>query len=120
MKKKHQKILEGIFARPVSGSIKWKEIESLFQELGAEISEREGCRVGVKLFGEIQVFHRPVVPAFSSIRPKSVTISVQLMHDWPIGARQISVFWAQVHRFRGLPAKECILQVYKFEHLSAG
>ena len=59
MKKKHQKILERIFARPVSGSIKWKEVEALFQELGAEISEREGSRVGVKLFGEIQVFHRP-------------------------------------------------------------
>ena len=59
MKKRHQKILERIFSRPISGSIKWKEIESLFQELGAEISEREGSRVGVKLFGEIQVFHRP-------------------------------------------------------------
>ncbi len=59
MKKKHQKVLEHIFARPVSGNIKWKEIESLFQELGAEISEREGYRVGVKLFGEVQVFHRP-------------------------------------------------------------
>lgn len=59
MKKRHQKILERIFSRPISASIKWKEIESLFQELGAEISEREGSRVGVKLFGEIQVFHRP-------------------------------------------------------------
>lgn len=59
MKKKHQKILERIFASPVSGSIRWKEIELLFQEVGAEISEREGSRIGVKLFGEIQVFHRP-------------------------------------------------------------
>ncbi len=59
MKKKHQKILERIFARPVSGSIKWKDIEVLFLELGAEISEREGSRIGGKLFGEIQVFHRP-------------------------------------------------------------
>ncbi|PID55574.1 hexulose-6-phosphate synthase, partial [candidate division KSB3 bacterium] len=59
MKKKYQKILERIFARPVRGSIKWKDIEALFLELGAEISEREGSCVGVKLFGEIQVFHRP-------------------------------------------------------------
>ncbi len=59
MKKKHQKILECIFARPVNGSIKWKYIEALFLELGAEISEREGSRVGGKLFGEIHVFHRP-------------------------------------------------------------
>jgi hypothetical protein len=27
--------------------------------LGAELSEREGSRVGVFLFGEVRVFHRP-------------------------------------------------------------
>lgn len=31
----------------------------LFVELGAEISEREGSRVAVILFGEVRVFHRP-------------------------------------------------------------
>jgi hypothetical protein len=31
----------------------------LFIELGAEISEREGSRIGVRLFGERYVFHRP-------------------------------------------------------------
>ena len=59
MKRKHQKTLELIFSRPVSVNIKWGDIQSLFIGLGAEISEREGSRVGVKLFGEIQVFHRP-------------------------------------------------------------
>lgn len=59
MKRKHQKILELIFARPVSGNLNWKDIEALFIELGAEISEREGSRVGVKLFNERRVFHRP-------------------------------------------------------------
>ena len=59
MKRKHKKTLELIFARPVSANIKWNDIESLFKALGAELSEREGSRIGVKLFGEIQVFHRP-------------------------------------------------------------
>jgi hypothetical protein len=59
MKRKHQKTLEMIFARPVSGSIKWADIEALFLELGAELSEREGSRIGVRLFGERTVFHRP-------------------------------------------------------------
>ncbi|MCG8549046.1 MAG: type II toxin-antitoxin system HicA family toxin [Desulfobacterales bacterium] len=59
MKRKHRKTLEQIFSRPVSGSIKWWAIESLFKALGAKISEREGSRIGVVLFGEIQVFHRP-------------------------------------------------------------
>ena len=28
-------------------------------DMGAKISEREGSRIGVKLFGEARVFHRP-------------------------------------------------------------
>jgi HicA toxin of bacterial toxin-antitoxin, len=59
VKRKHKKILKQIFSRPVSGNIKWPDIESLFLGLGAKITEREGSRVGVILFGEIQVYHRP-------------------------------------------------------------
>ena len=59
MKRKHKKILELIFSRPVGGNIKWRDIEALFVELGAEISEREGSRIGVRLFGDRRVFHRP-------------------------------------------------------------
>ncbi|WP_457673401.1 type II toxin-antitoxin system HicA family toxin [Thiolapillus sp.] len=59
MKRKHRKTLERIFARPVSGTIPWRDIEALFIEPGAEIHEREGSRVGVFLFDEIRVFHRP-------------------------------------------------------------
>ena len=55
MKRKHQKTLEAVFARPLSGNIQWRDIEALFVELGAEISEREGSRV----FVEVRVFHRP-------------------------------------------------------------
>jgi HicA toxin of bacterial toxin-antitoxin, len=59
VKKKHRATLLQIFARPVSGSIRWTDIEALFVALGAEISEREGSRIGVFLFQEIRVFHRP-------------------------------------------------------------
>lgn len=59
MNKKHKKTLTVIFARPVSSSIKWSDIEALFVALGAEVEEREGSRVGIVLFGEVQVFHRP-------------------------------------------------------------
>lgn len=59
MKRKHQKTLEQIFSRPVCGNIKWRDIEALFEALGAEISEREGSRIGVRLFGDRRVFHRP-------------------------------------------------------------
>jgi hypothetical protein len=59
MKRKHQKTLEAVFARPVSANVLWRDIEALFVELGAELSEREGSRVAVVLFGEVRVFHRP-------------------------------------------------------------
>ena len=59
MKRKHRKILEQLFLRPVSGNIKWRDIETLFVALGAELSEREGSRVEVFLFNEIRIFHRP-------------------------------------------------------------
>ncbi len=59
MKRKHCRILELIFAHPLSANVKWRDIESLFCELGAEVTEREGSRVGVRLFGERKVFHRP-------------------------------------------------------------
>jgi HicA toxin of bacterial toxin-antitoxin, len=59
MKRKHRKTLEAIFAHPVSGNIQWRDIEALFMELGADISEREGSRVAVVLFSEVRVFHRP-------------------------------------------------------------
>jgi len=59
VKKKHIKTLALVFNQPVSANIDWKDIESLFVGLGAEISEREGSRIGVRMFGEIRVFHRP-------------------------------------------------------------
>ena len=59
MKRKHQKTIELIFGRPTSGNIKWRDIESLLVYLGAEVSERQGSRVGIRLFGERRVFHRP-------------------------------------------------------------
>lgn len=76
MKRKHQKILEKIFSRPVSANIKWSDIESLFIALGAELSEREGSRVEVFLFNEVRVFHRPYP---SPDKDKGAVASVR---DW--------------------------------------
>lgn len=59
MKRKHQRTLELLFARPVSANIPWRDVEALFLDLGAQVSEREGSRVAVVLFAEVRVFHRP-------------------------------------------------------------
>jgi hypothetical protein len=59
MKRKHQRTLELLFAHPTSGNVQWRDVEALFVELGAEVTEREGSRVAVVLFEEVRVFHRP-------------------------------------------------------------
>jgi hypothetical protein len=59
MKRSHQRTLQAVYARPTSANIVWKDIEALFKVLGAEVSEREGSRVAIVLFGEVRVFHRP-------------------------------------------------------------
>ncbi len=59
MKSQHEKTLKLIFKRPTSANIRWKDIESLLQGLGAKVREREGSRIAVVLFEEVRVFHRP-------------------------------------------------------------
>jgi len=59
VKRKYQRTLALIFARPTSANVQWRDIEAMFQELGAEVSEREGSRVAVVMYGEVRVFHRP-------------------------------------------------------------
>ena len=59
MKRKTQRTLDAVFAHPTSGNIQWRDIEALFREIGADITEREGSRVAVFLFCEVRVFHRP-------------------------------------------------------------
>ena len=76
MKKKHKITLKQIFSRPVSANIKWPDIEKLFVELGAEISEREGSRVEVFLFGQVRVFHRP------HPRPDTDKGAVSSIREW--------------------------------------
>lgn len=59
MKRKHAKTLAAIYGRPTPANIQWKDIEALFVALGAKLAEREGSRIAVILFDQVQVFHRP-------------------------------------------------------------
>lgn len=58
-RRKHATTLQAIFVQPVQASIRWSDIESLLESLGAEIEEGEGSRVRVALNGVRAVFHRP-------------------------------------------------------------
>ena len=55
----HKKILNAIYERPERANIAWRDIESLFEALGAEITEGSGSRVRVALNKTRAVFHRP-------------------------------------------------------------
>ena len=59
MNSKQKRILKAIFTDPVSASIYWKDIESLFVALGAEVIEGSGSRVKFHKDGVIATFHRP-------------------------------------------------------------
>ncbi len=59
MRKRHEKTLEELFDDPVRANIDWRDVESLFNALGAELSEGSGSRVRVALNGVRATFHRP-------------------------------------------------------------
>ena len=59
MNRRHERTLASIFGHPTSSNILWRDVEALLVALGAEVTERRGSRVGVRLFGDRRVFHRP-------------------------------------------------------------
>lgn len=56
---KHHRTLEAIFEDPVRSNIVWRDIESMLEAAGAEITEGAGSRVRIALNGVRAVFHRP-------------------------------------------------------------
>ncbi len=59
MRRKHEETLAAIFRDPVSGSIKWRDIEALLIGLGAEMSEGSGSRVRFTIGKRTLFVHRP-------------------------------------------------------------
>ena len=59
MNSKQRKALAAIFKDPVSGTIEWAAIESLFVAIGCRTIEGNGSRVRFEKDGEIESFHRP-------------------------------------------------------------
>jgi HicA toxin of bacterial toxin-antitoxin, len=59
MNSKQAKTLKAIFTDPVSGTIAWDSIESLFVAVGCKMIEGNGSRVRFEKDGAIESFHRP-------------------------------------------------------------
>ena len=56
---KHKHTLAAIFDDPVRLNIGWRDIESMLNAAGAEITEGAGSLVRIALNGVRAVFHRP-------------------------------------------------------------
>lgn len=59
MHKRHQKILDSIFQKRDRRDIQWNDFVTLMSALGADIVERGGSMVGLRLNGRYAVFHKP-------------------------------------------------------------
>ena len=59
MRKRHQRTLERILARPTPAGIRWVDIETLLRALGVELYERAGSRVHLVKGKESIVVHQP-------------------------------------------------------------
>jgi hypothetical protein len=52
----HRKTLHALFAHPISANIDFKKVIHLLEEIGAEVDNKSGNRVGVKLNGHSVAF----------------------------------------------------------------
>ncbi len=59
MNHKHRKVLHALFAHPVSANISPKRVSAMLVELGAEVEQRHGGRVGIHLNGRFAELPHP-------------------------------------------------------------
>jgi hypothetical protein len=53
-----QKVLDALFAHPISANIEFKDVEHVLTDLGADIQDK-GEKITVTLSGRTVSFHRP-------------------------------------------------------------
>lgn len=57
MNHRHRKVLHAIFAHPINANIDFKDVEHVLSELGAEIDNKSGSRIGISLKGHSVAIH---------------------------------------------------------------
>lgn len=57
MNHRHRKVLHALFAHPINANIDFKDVEHVLTELGAEVDNKSGSRIGVTLKGHSAAFH---------------------------------------------------------------
>ena len=59
LNKKHTKTLQRVYDRPTRSDLKWTDIVNLLKACEAEIIQRHGSRVCIKIGNNRAVFHAP-------------------------------------------------------------
>jgi hypothetical protein len=68
----HRKVLQAVFAHPISANIDMKELERALEALGAEIEHKSGARLGVTLAG-----HKVAIQHVNHSVPKEEIVQVR-------------------------------------------
>lgn len=55
----HRKVLHSVFAHPITGNLSLKDLEGVFQELGAEVKSAHSGKLHVALNGHTANFSHP-------------------------------------------------------------
>lgn len=78
MNSRQRKTLKAIFEKPTHKNILWKDIENLFESLGAEVVNKGGSVVTIYFGGKPQTFHRPhpgkEAPAYCVVKVREFLI----------------------------------------------
>ncbi|MEC9345818.1 MAG: hypothetical protein VYB54_06300 [Pseudomonadota bacterium] len=84
----HRKVLHQIFQHPVNANLAFQDVESVLRELGAEIDNRHGSRIGVTLKGHTVAFHHAAhsLPKeeVQQVRKFLEACDVDPARDWPV------------------------------------
>ena len=57
MNHRHRKVLHQIFAHPINPNLHFRDIETIFSELGADVGHSGSGKLHVKLNGHVANFH---------------------------------------------------------------
>lgn len=84
MNHRHRKVLHALFAHPVSANLDFKEVIHVIEELGGEVDNKSGNRVGVKLNGHSVAFSH----AHHSLPPQEVAQIRKFLTDCGVDPSQ--------------------------------
>ncbi len=88
MNHKHRKVLHALFAHPVSPNIAFRDVEAVFQELGADVSNSHTGKLHVTLSGHSVNFghvkHSLLKTEVTQVRKFIETCGIDPAKDYPL------------------------------------